>query len=456
MLSAVRPAAKAACGVALSAAVLLGTAGPVLAAAPLSGTPISPTTAAAPPSAAPSASGTPSGTTTLGVSVSASASAASGLPAGLYGQSDPTDDGVWRQSLSILALHTQGVTPATSAVAWLTGQQCADGGWPSYNPDPAKACNPATEDTNATSVAVQALTALGGHDDAVTKAVAWYRSVQNKDGGWSHTPGSASDADSTALVVSALAAAKVDPASVAKDGRNALQGLASFQLGCSAPTAQQGAFAFQPDKNGTLTPNDLASAQGALGAEQAFLPVTASTASASASASCSDPGTAAAGYLAAQLKAGQEHLTQQSAGTTSGPDYAATTWAVLALAHQGRLSDAQGAMNWLRQNGQAWTQGDHGRPDPTSLAMLILAAQATGTDATNFGTTNLVTALESTGPTPTATPATPGAASSVSAAPSAAPSGKSGGLPSWLIFVVLLVAGVGIGLFISYNRSKRS
>ncbi|MEZ0068289.1 hypothetical protein ABIA32_004313 [Streptacidiphilus sp. MAP12-20] len=417
MLSAVRPAAKAACGVAVSAAVLIGAAGPALA-----------------------ASASPAPVT---------------VPAGLYGKSDPTYDGVWRQSLSILALHTQGVTPAASAVNWLTKQQCADGGWPSYNPDPAKACAPATEDTNATAVAVQALTALGGHDDAVAKAVAWYKNVQNKDGGWSYNPGAASDANSTALAVTALAAAKTDPATVAKNGKTAVQGLAAFQLGCSAPAAQQGAFAYQPDKNGKLAANGLASAQGALGAEQAFLPVAASTASAAASAACSDPAASAANYLAVQLKSGQEHLTQALAGAAPSPDYAATAWAVLALAHQGRLADAQGAMGWLRQNGQAWTQGDHGAASPSALSLLILAAQATGTDATKFGTTNLVTQLEGTGPTPAATPSTASAPASAASA-TAAPAKKSSGTSPWWIFGVALVASIGAGLFISYTRGKRS
>ncbi|SEM13945.1 prenyltransferase/squalene oxidase repeat-containing protein [Streptacidiphilus jiangxiensis] len=383
---------------------------------------------------------------------SASASAAP-LPTALYGKGDPTYDGVWRQSLSLIALHAQGVTPAADATDWLAKQQCSDGGWSSYNADASKPCVPATEDTNATSVAIQALVALGGHDDAVAKAVAWYKNVQNKDGGWSYNPGTASDANSTSLVVSALAAAKVDPASVAKDGKSAVQGLAAFQLGCSTPAAQQGAYAYQPDKSGKLAANGLASAQGAIGAEQAFLPVVASAASAASSASCGDSAASAANYLAAQLKGGQEHLTQQLAGAAPSPDYAATAWAVLALAHQGRVSDAQGAMAWLKQNAQAWTQGDHGQPQPSALALLVLAAQATGTDATQFGTTNLVAQLESTGPAPAATPGTHGASAAASSSATAAP--KQGGTGNIVVFIALLIAGVGVGLLVSSWNRKR-
>jgi len=204
MLTAARPAARLG-AVALTAAALAATAAPAFAAASASPAPVT-------------------------------------VPAGLYGKSDPTYDGVWRQGLSLIALHTQGVTPAASAISWLTGQQCADGGWPSYNADPAKGCTPATEDTNATSVAVQALVALGGHDAAVGKAVAWYKKVQNADGGWSDNPGTPSDGNSTGLVVAALTAAGTAPASVARNGKTGLDGLHSsgkehltMQLAGSAP-----------------------------------------------------------------------------------------------------------------------------------------------------------------------------------------------------------------------------
>ena len=48
--------------------------------------------------------------------------------------------------------------PPTSAVDWLTGQQCADGGFAAYRADATKACDAKTMlDTNATAAAVQAL-----------------------------------------------------------------------------------------------------------------------------------------------------------------------------------------------------------------------------------------------------------------------------------------------------------
>ncbi|WP_052432845.1 prenyltransferase/squalene oxidase repeat-containing protein, partial [Streptacidiphilus carbonis] len=368
--------------VALSAAVLTGTAAPAFAA--------SDTTSASPVR----------------------------IPAGLYGLSDPTYDGVWRQGLSLLALHTQGVTPAASAVSWLTGQQCADGGWPSYNADPAKGCTAATEDTNSTSAAVQALVALGGHDDAVAKAVAWYKKVQNADGGWSYNPGAASDANSTGVVVSALAAAKADLASVAKGGKTALEGLHSFQLGCSAARAEQGAFAYQPDKSGKLVANDVASAQAALATGSGFLPVapaapaagaaSAASASATSGASCSDSQQSASQYLAGRLGSGDEHLTSQLAGASPAPDYASTAWAALSLAGSGRPADARKAVEWLSANSAAWAKG----AGASGYAVLILSAHATGVDPTHFGASNLVAQLEAAGPAPAGT----GAASATAAA----------------------------------------
>ncbi|MGW7192871.1 prenyltransferase/squalene oxidase repeat-containing protein, partial [Streptomyces sp. NPDC054838] len=188
------------------------------------------------------------------------------IPSGLFGQADPTYDGVWRQSFALLAQHTVGLRPAPQAVDWLTGQQCADGGFASFRADATKACDPAAPlDTNATAVAVQALKALGGHDAAVKKGVDWLRSVQNEDGGWAYVPGSPSEASSTSVVISALAAAGEKPADVkSKAGKSAYDGLLSFRLGCAAePASDRGAFGYQP-ADGKLPANADATAAATL------------------------------------------------------------------------------------------------------------------------------------------------------------------------------------------------
>lgn len=120
-----------------------------------------------------------------GPALAADPSPSAAVPDGLYGTSDPTYDGVWRQSTALIVQREQGVTPADEAVAWLVGQQCANGAFPAFRADTSKDCDASTEvDTNSTAAALQALDAVGGHDAAAKKALGWLKSVQNEDGGW--------------------------------------------------------------------------------------------------------------------------------------------------------------------------------------------------------------------------------------------------------------------------------
>ncbi len=126
---------------------------------------------------------------TPAVAAGPSPSPSTAIPDGLYGTADPTYDGVWRQSLALLAQDAAGVEPAGKAVTWLVGQQCAGGGFAAFRADPAKACDAKVMvDTNSTAAAVQALANDGRGDAAVTKAVAWLKSIQNPDGGWGYSP----------------------------------------------------------------------------------------------------------------------------------------------------------------------------------------------------------------------------------------------------------------------------
>ncbi|MFJ6380463.1 prenyltransferase/squalene oxidase repeat-containing protein [Kitasatospora sp. NPDC092039] len=375
------------------------------------------------------------------------------VPEGLYGKSDPTYDGVWRQSLALTALTAAKVAPADSAVGWLTGQQCEDGGWPSYRAAGA-ACDPKTEDSNATAVAVQALVALGGHQEAVDKGVAWLRANQNADGSWAYNPGSPGDANSTGLAVNALFAARTDPAGVAKAGRSAFDGLALFQLGCAAPADQRGAFAYQPDPaGGALTPNALASGQAALAAGGGHLPVATSvhadaapkalTCASDATAAAApvphaDSGEAAGAYLTAQLAANGGHLSLVTPGAEPKPDYTATAWAALSLVQSGHPQQAAGAVDWLAKEGATWTKGG---TDAGATATLLLVSQAAHRDTAAL--TGRLTAL---GPAPKA-----------AAAATSAPAEKKkddGGIGQyWLIGVGLLV-GIGGGLLLSLQRKR--
>ncbi|HET9382238.1 MAG TPA: prenyltransferase/squalene oxidase repeat-containing protein [Streptomyces sp.] len=331
---------------------------------------------------------------------SPSPSPSAALPSGLYGTADPTYDGVWRQSLALLAQHTVGVRPAPKAVDWLLRQQCASGAFAPFRADAAKACDARTTvDTNNTAAAVQALTALGGHDAAAGKAVGWLKSVQNKDGGWGYVPGGASDTNSTSVVVGALVAAGEKPAQVVKGGKSPYDALLGLALPCGGKDG--GAFAFQPDKKGRLVANADATAAGVLGSLGRGLVVEAGRKAASPAA-CAEggkatPDRAAAGgaaYLTGSLAA-KGRLTLAGAG---GPDVGNTADAVVALAAQGATGQARASLDWLRKNSAEWA----GQNGPAAYAQLIFAAHATGTDPRDFGGRDLVKQLNATGPAPQA------------------------------------------------------
>ncbi len=382
------------------------------------------------------------------------------LPAGLYGTKDPQYDGVWRQSLALLAQHTVGVRPATSAVDWLAGQQCADGSFTAFRADPAKACDAKTmRDTNQTGAAVQALAALGGRSDVVQKAMTWLKSVQNDDGGWSSMAGAPSDANSTSVVIGALAAAGEKPASVTskKGNKTPYDALLALQLGCDAKEGERGAFAFQP-KDGALAPNAYATSAAALGAlgkgfvvdpagKDVTEPVKPLTCEGGGTKQATaDPEQAASGadaYLVAQLDKNGQHLLSAMPGAESQPDVANTATAVVALAAGSHGAAAQQPLKWLEKNSADWAA----QQGPAAYAQLVLAAHATGADPRAFGGKDLVTALNDTGPKPAG-----------SAAPSTAPekdaTDNDEGSGMWWFVLVGLAIGAGIGFLLSGRRKK--
>ncbi|MFF3018728.1 prenyltransferase/squalene oxidase repeat-containing protein [Streptomyces sp. NPDC057939] len=374
------------------------------------------------------------------------------IPSGLFGKADPTYDGVWRQSIALLAQRTAGAEPSPEAVRWLVAQQCADGGFASFRADAAKACDATTVlDTNATAVAVQALKTLGGQDATVKKAVDWLKSVQNEDGGWSYVPGSPSEGSSTSLVISSLAVAGEKPADVkSKAGKSAYDGLLSFQLGCATePAADRGAFGYQP-ADGKLAANADATAAAALaGLGKGIVVEPAATDTPAAALACptgaTDPAGAAqgaAGYLAEALKK-DGRLTAVTPGADQPtPDTGNTADAVIALAAAGHRQSAAGALEWLKGNSAEWSKGN-----PAALATLILAAHATGTDPKSFGGTDLVSALNATGPAPQASKTE---ATKVETKDDE----DSGNQNIWWIVGAGAAAGMGIGILLSGRRKK--
>lgn len=205
-----------------------------------------------------------------------------GADAGLFGTADPTFDGTYREGLSLLALSSVGLRNL-AAVSWLKAQQCADGGWTAYRknvkircaaPDPATYAGP---DTNSTALAVEALAAVGARFPH--SPVAFFKAAQEPDGGFGYIGiaghGQASDADSTALSIQALVALRVlGTGKFAKKGGTPMKALLRFQLGCSSPASQRGAFAFQPTGS-KLEPNLLATLQAVPAAARRAFPLKA-------------------------------------------------------------------------------------------------------------------------------------------------------------------------------------
>ncbi|MFD7321038.1 prenyltransferase/squalene oxidase repeat-containing protein [Streptomyces sp. NPDC059875] len=383
------------------------------------------------------------------------------IPAGLYGTKDPTYDGVWRQSLAFIAQRTQGIQPAEQAVVWLGGQQCDSGAFAPYRPDPTKPCDPATMlDTNATAVAVQALAAVkpGSTDQeklgkAVESAANWLKGVQNKDGGWGYNPGSPSDANSTSIVIGALAALGQKPGDVkSADGRTPYDALLTFAIPCATKDGA-GAFAYQPDKSGKLLANADATAAAALAgigksvAARSVSPAQTPTCTDETKPTIERAARNGASYLAGAL-AGTGHLnTPPMPGATDPtelPDYGNTADAVVALAASGATKEAEGALTWLQQNSAAWAKEN----GPAAYAQLVLAANAMRTDPRAFGSVDLVKELNATGPAPLTSPST----SASTAASASEEDGDSGSFDLWWIIGIGMVVGVGIGFLLSGRK----
>lgn len=379
------------------------------------------------------------------------------LPDGLYGTKDPQYDGVWRQSLALLAQDTVGVRPAASGVRWLVGQQCADGAFTAFRAEPGKPCDAKTmRDTNQTATAVQALAALGGHGDSVQKAVGWLKSAQNDDGGWSSMPGSASDANSTSVVIGALAAAGEKPRSVTskKGGKTPYDGLLTFQLGCDAKEGERGAFTFQLKGAAPNADATAAAATGALGKgfvvepadQRADAPVKPLNCKDGGDAKKDDPERAAAGgdaYLVAQLDKNGQHLLSAMPGAEKQPDVGNTADAVVALAAGGHGAAAAKPLKWLEKNATDWAKQN----GPAAYAQLVLAAHATGTDPRSFGGTDLVAALNATGPEP--------AAAAQKDTGDADDTTDGGGIGVWWVIGVGLAIGAGIGFLLSSRKKNQ-
>lgn len=160
------------------------------------------------------------------------------------------------QSLAVVALRrTPGGVPA-SAVDFLAGTQCANGGFPlSFG------ATPCVSDTDSTAMVVQAL-AADGRIAKAQQGLTWLAGRQQANGGLSvgtGDPGVAPNANTTGLAGQAFRSGGRLNAAL-----NAKNFLTSLQVGCTGPVANRGAIAY--DSTG-FDPNTAvrATTQGVLG-----------------------------------------------------------------------------------------------------------------------------------------------------------------------------------------------
>jgi hypothetical protein len=185
-----------------------------------------------------------------------------GNDAGLFGAQDPTFDGSYREGLALQALKAAKVKKndphVASALTWLTRQQCANGLWEAYRAGTSAPCDPADPttftgpDTNSSAMAAQGLAAWGKKPRKST-AISALHALQSTDGGFPFVAagGQASDPNSTALVTQMLVALGSSPKAKAwaRAGGTPLTALAGYQLGCSDPAPDRGAFFFPGDRS---------------------------------------------------------------------------------------------------------------------------------------------------------------------------------------------------------------
>lgn len=304
---------------------------------------------------------------------------------GLYGSSDPTYDGVIRQSLALWALAENGVTPAPAAIRWLVSQQCADGSFQGYRSNTSIPCEPfnaetfSGPDSNSTATAAVALY-LTGRTAEARKAITWLNSIQNPDGGWPYSAGADSDTNSTGL--SLLALRTVQPQDRSARVPQGQAWLSRTQFACN--TSTPGAFPFQPGGGASM----LASTDAIVGLAVTE-PIEPASVLTRNPACKGNTARKAAHFLAQQVMP-----TGVIPGDFGGsPDYSSTARAVIAMSELGVGKAAVNkGLQALKRNARAYALPD-GVAQPGALGLLMLTADATDSSLTSFGGINLTRTL---------------------------------------------------------------
>ena len=350
---------------------------------------------------------------TAAPSVTARQSTAAAGTHGLFGSQDPSYDGVFRQGLSILALRAAGAPVPTVSVNWLLSQQCPDGGFQAFRPSTKVACLKSDpvfyrgEDTNSTALAIAALSytysaatraATAQRLVARARALAWLLARQNANGGWAYYPGGASDANSTGVVLAGIRAAGLAGGTQHRGrGATAATFLRHVQVPCNANPRTRGGLAYQLAT--PLSANSSATAQGAWGLLSQAIVSPRRLSYGSPPLFCvkgtwprTQPvQTGALTHLNYVILVGRGAIP---GAFGPGPDLTTTAFAVLALVaggHGGRAVAT--AMSVLKANARTYVLDSTHHYVSGRLAVLILAAHATGANPANFGGVNLVARL---------------------------------------------------------------
>ena len=312
--------------------------------------------------------------------------------AGLFGTSDPTYDGVFRQSVALLGLSAVDVAAPTPAVDWLASQQCLDGSFEAYRISIRTACRPpdipnySGPDSNSTALAAMALRANGRSGPAQRAIEALIRS-QNPDGGWGYILTSPSEANSTGLVLSALSGVPGQRAATARQRARAFT--ATQQVQCKRP----GDFGlrFPPSPSA----NALASGQALIGIAGTDVPFDPPARYGSLA------GTTCASNMKSKVSAYLDDLLVRTAGRIPSPmdpadiDWNATASAVIGLGAAALGRDGVNAGVAALEATVSEYGFTNGTPAPASLGALLLVADIAGRNPRAFGTsrTNLVQSL---------------------------------------------------------------
>jgi hypothetical protein len=323
---------------------------------------------------------------------------------GLFGNADPTYDGVFRHSIAVLGLVAAGAEVPASAISWLETQQCPNGGFEAFRSNPASSCaasNPETWsgiDTNSTALGAMALAAVGKTKAAI-KAVRWIKTTQQKSGGVPYFKGGTVDASSSSLALMAAKSVGLNQTYFSINNRNVVSYLRTVLSDCSAEPQNRGALAYSKTPNLFASPmtssQGLAAISGALATPTRGIIQPRRMACPSAKpTTLSGIRDSVAAYVKSALTANAGVMPSEYG---SGNDWGSTAWAVIGLAGAGFNPNSYGkAITSLENNVASALAISQNRVNPGRAGLLILAAVAAGENPRSFGGRNLINDLRNT------------------------------------------------------------